>query len=56
MSRAIAEILSPAPWARPRIHAYPITARAHKGLVKVRPGTCDVNQRVALQMKGKNEW
>jgi len=34
---SIEEILAPKPEARPRIYAYSIDDKAHKGLLKVRP-------------------
>jgi hypothetical protein len=51
MSRSIEEILAPKPEARPRIYAYTIDDRAHKGLLKVGRTTRDVKQRVAEQVK-----
>src|SRR6266508_1401051 len=51
MARAIEEILAPKPEARPRIYAYSIDDKAHKGLLKVGQTTRDVKQRVAEQVK-----
>jgi hypothetical protein len=51
MSKAIGEILTPKPEARPRIYAYSIADAAHKGLLKVGQTTRDVKQRVAEQLK-----
>jgi hypothetical protein len=51
MSKTIEEILAPKPEARPRIYAYSIDDRAHKGLLKVGRTTRDVKQRVAEQVK-----
>jgi T5orf172 domain len=50
----IEEILAPKPEARPRIYAYSIDDRAHKGLLKVGQTTRDVKQRVAEQLKTAN--
>ena len=47
----IEEILPPKPEARPRIYAYSIDDKAHKGLLKVGQTTRDVKQRVAEQVK-----
>src|SRR5436190_15773135 len=47
----IEEILAPKPEARPRIYAYSIDDKAHKGLLKVGQTTRDVKQRVAEQVK-----
>ncbi len=47
----IEEILAPKPKARPRIYAYSIDDKAHKGLLKVGQTTRDVKQRVAEQLK-----
>ncbi|MBI5658166.1 MAG: GIY-YIG nuclease family protein [Nitrosomonadales bacterium] len=47
----IEEILAPKPEARPRIYAYSIADKAHKGLLKVGQTTRDVKQRVAEQVK-----
>lgn len=51
MSRTIEQILAPKPEARPRIYAYSIDDKAHKGLLKVGQTTRDVKQRVAEQLK-----
>src|SRR5881227_1482470 len=51
MSKAIEEILAPKPVARPRIYAYSIDDKAHKGLLKVGETTRDVKTRVAEQVK-----
>ena len=51
MSKNIEEILAPKPEARPRIYAYSIADKAHKGLLKVGQTTRDVKQRVAEQVK-----
>src|SRR6185436_19224753 len=51
MSKTIEEILAPKPRARPRIYAYSIDDRAHRGLLKVGQTTRDVKQRVAEQLK-----
>jgi len=51
MSKPIEEILAPKPEARPRIYAYSIDDKAHKGLLKVGQTTRDVKQRVAEQVK-----
>ena len=47
----IEEILTPKPEARPRIYAYAIDDKAHKGLLKVGQTTRNVKQRVAEQLK-----
>src|SRR5271154_7198698 len=47
----IEEILAPKPDARPRIYAYSIDDKAHKGLLKIGQTTRDVGQRVAEQLK-----
>src|SRR6185312_10043543 len=47
----IDEILTPKPEVRPRIYAYSINDRAHKGLLKVGQTTRNVKQRVAEQLK-----
>src|SRR6266700_4110457 len=47
----IEEILTPKPEARPRIYAYSIDDKAHKGLLKVGQTTRDVKQRVGEQVK-----
>ncbi len=54
MSKAIEEILAPKPEARPRIYAYSIDDKAHKGLLKVGQTTRDAKQRVAEQLKTAN--
>ncbi len=51
MSKTIEEILAPKPEARPRIYAYSINDKAHKGLLKVGQTTRNVKQRVAEQLK-----
>lgn len=51
MSKTIEEILAPKPEARPRIYAYSINDKAHKGLLKVGQTTREVKQRVAQQLK-----
>ena len=51
MSKSIEEILAPKPEARPRIYAYSIDDKAHKGLLKVGQTTRDVKQRIAEQVK-----
>jgi hypothetical protein len=51
MSKNIDEILAPKPDARPRIYAYSIDDKAHKGLLKVGQTTRDVKRRVAQQVK-----
>lgn len=51
MAKAIEDILTPKPEARPRIYAYSIDDKAHKGLLKVGQTTRDVKQRVAEQVK-----
>jgi hypothetical protein len=51
MSKPIEEILTPKPEARPRIYAYSIDDKAHKGLLKVGQTTRNVKQRVAEQLK-----
>ena len=47
----IEEILAPKPEARPRIYAYAIDDKAHKGLLKVGQTTRNVKQRIAEQVK-----
>ena len=47
----IEEVLTPKPVARPRIYAYSIDDKAHKGLLKVGQTTRDIKQRVAEQLK-----
>ena len=49
--QTIEEILAPKPEALPRIYAYSIDDKAHKGLLKVGQTTRDVKQRVAEQVK-----
>ena len=52
MSRpTIEEILPPRSVARPRIYAYSIDDKAHKGLLKVGQTTRNVKQRIAEQVK-----
>src|SRR6266850_4840282 len=51
MSKPIEEILAPKPVVRPRIYAYSIDDKAHKGLLKVGQTTRDVKERVAEQVK-----
>jgi hypothetical protein len=51
MTKTVEEILAPKPEARPRIYAYSIDDKAHKGLLKVGQTTRDVKQRVAQQLK-----
>lgn len=51
MSKTIEEILAAKPKARPRIYAYSINDKAHKGLLKVGQTTRNVKQRVAEQVK-----
>jgi hypothetical protein len=51
MSKPIEEILTPKLLARPRIYAYSIDDKAHKGLLKVGQTTRDIKQRVAEQLK-----
>ncbi len=47
----IEAILAPKPEARPRIYAYSINDKAHRGLLKVGQTTRDVKKRVAEQVK-----
>ena len=47
----IEEILAPKPKAQPRVYAYSIDDKAHRGLLKVGQTTRDVKQRVAEQVK-----
>ena len=47
----IHDILAPMPQVRPRIYAYSIDDKSHKGLLKVGQTTRDVKQRVAEQLK-----
>jgi len=51
MTKPIEEILSPKPDARPRVYAYSIDDKAHKGLLKVGQTTRDVKKRIAEQLK-----
>jgi hypothetical protein len=51
MSKTVEEILTPKPIARPRIYAYSIDDKAHKGLLKVGQTTRNVKQRIAEQLK-----
>ena len=51
MTKPINIILAPKPEARPRIYAYSINDKAHKGLLKVGQTTRDVKQRVTEQVK-----
>lgn len=51
MSKPIDEILTPKPEARPRIYAYSIDDKAHKGLLKIGQTTRDVKLRIAEQVK-----
>jgi hypothetical protein len=51
MSKTIEEILTPKPIARPRIYAYSIDDKAHKGLLKVGQTARNVKQRIAEQLK-----
>jgi hypothetical protein len=51
MNKTIEEILAPKPEPRPRIYAYSIDDKAHKGLLKVGQTTRDVKQRVDEQVK-----
>ncbi len=51
VSRPIEEILTPKPIARPRIYAYSIDDKAHRGLLKVGQTTRNVKQRIAEQLK-----
>jgi hypothetical protein len=47
----IEEILTPKPVARPRVYAYSIDDKAHKGLLKIGQTARNVKQRVAEQLK-----
>ncbi len=47
----IEQILAPKPEARPRIYAYSISDKEHKGLLKIGQTTREVKQRVAEQLK-----
>ena len=51
MSKSIEEILIPKPVARPRVYAYSIDDKAHKGLLKIGQTARKVRQRVAEQLK-----
>lgn len=51
MTKTIDEILLPKPEVWPRIYAYSINDKAHKGLLKVGQTTRDVKQRVAQQLQ-----
>jgi hypothetical protein len=51
MTKHIEEILAPKPEARPRVYAYSIDDKAHKGLLKMGQTTRNVKQRVAEQVK-----
>ena len=51
MPKAIDELLTPKPEARPRIYAYSIDDKAHEGLLKVGQTTRNVRQRVGEQLK-----
>lgn len=51
MSKTIQELLAPKPEARPRIYAYSIDDKAHRGLLKIGQTTRDVKRRVAEQLK-----
>src|ERR1022692_3764660 len=51
MNKTLEEILVPKPEARPRIYAYSIDDKAHKGLLKVGQTTRNVKQRVGEQVK-----
>src|SRR3989338_11531051 len=51
MTKPIEEILAPKPEARPRIYAYTIDDKAHKGLLKGGQTTRNVKQRIAEQVK-----
>jgi len=51
MSKTIEQILVPKPEARPRIYAYSIDDKAHKGQLKVGQTTRTAKQRVAEQLK-----
>src|ERR1041385_2393221 len=50
----IEQILAPKPQARPRIYAYSIDDKPHKGLLKVGQTTRDVKRRIAEQLKTAN--
>jgi hypothetical protein len=51
VSKTIEELLAPKPEARPRIYAYSIDDKAHKGLLKIGQTTRNVKRRVAEQLK-----
>lgn len=51
MSKSIEEILVEKPASRPRIYAYSIDDKAHRGLLKVGQTIRDVKQRVSEQLK-----
>ncbi len=51
MSKPIDEILSPKPEARPKIYAYSIDDKQHKGLLKVGQTTRDVKKRISEQLR-----
>ncbi|MDP2828037.1 MAG: restriction endonuclease [Sulfuricellaceae bacterium] len=51
MSKTIEDILAPKPVARPRIYAYSIDDKGHKGHLKVGQTTRNVKQRIAEQVK-----
>ncbi|MHB1565131.1 MAG: DEAD/DEAH box helicase family protein [Acidiferrobacter sp.] len=51
MRKTIEEILAPKPDARPRIYAYSIADKSHRGLLKVGQTTRTVKQRIAEQVK-----
>lgn len=51
MTRPLDEILPSKPSSRPRIYAYAIDDKAHKGLLKVGQTTREVKLRVAEQLK-----
>ncbi|MFZ4986737.1 MAG: DEAD/DEAH box helicase family protein [Blastocatellia bacterium] len=51
MNKAIDEILTSKPAARPRIYAYSINDAAHEGLLKVGQTTREVKQRIAEQVR-----
>jgi hypothetical protein len=51
VSKDIEEILAPKPEVRPRVYAYSIDDKAHKGLLKIGQTTRDVGRRVAEQLK-----
>lgn len=51
MTKPIEQILEPKPDIRPRIYAYSIDDKAHKGLLKVGQTTRNVQQRIAEQLR-----